>query len=249
MTDERQDQIVRRFTAEAPAFRDSPAQRDAARLERLVAFAAPQPEERAVDLASGPGIVSAALAARGAIVVAVDLTPAMLRLIDAPGVGRARATTERLPFPSGGFDLAVARSAFHHFDHPLAAAKEAARVLRHGGRLIIEDMVAAEDACERDTQEVIERLRDPVHARTLPLSEFRALLATAGFEVAAEAPAPLALDFDEWVDRTVRDKASRARARFLMETRIGATSGVRAWIEGDRLRFERPGMLIRAVRR
>ncbi|HKQ96484.1 MAG TPA: methyltransferase domain-containing protein [Candidatus Polarisedimenticolia bacterium] len=249
MTDERQDQIVRRFTAEAPAFRDSPAQRDAARLARLIAFAAPQPGERAVDLASGPGIVSAALAARGALVVAVDLTPAMLKLIDAPGVARARATAERLPFPSGAFDLAVARSAFHHFDRPMAMAREAARVLRHGGRLIIEDMIAAEDLRERDTQEVIERLRDPVHARTLPPSEFRALLAAAGFDLEAEAPAPLTIDFDEWVDRTVPDAASRARARYLMETRIGATSGVRAWIENDRLRIERPGLLFRAVRR
>ena len=240
---------MRRFTAEAPAFRDSPAQRDASRLERLMQFAAPQPGERAIDLASGPGIVAAALAARGAAVTAVDLTPAMLRLIDPSSALRVRGVTERLPFPGGLFDLAVARSAFHHFDHPLATMQEAARVLRRGGRLIIEDMTAAEELSERDAQEVIERLRDPVHARTLPQSEFEALLATAGFAMAGVAPAPLTLDFDEWVDRTVRDAASRARARFLLERRLGATGGVRAWKEGDRLRFERPGLLLRAVRR
>jgi len=240
---------VRRFTAEAPAFRDSPAHRDAARLERLIQFAAPQPGERAIDLASGPGIVSGALAAQGAAVTAVDLTPAMLRLIDPSTALRVRSVTERLPFPGGLFDLAVARSAFHHFDHPLATMQEAARVLRHGGRLIIEDMIAAEDLRERDAQEVIERLRDPVHARTLPRSEFEALLATAGFAIAGEAPAPLTLDFDEWVDRTVRDAGARARARFLLERRLGATDGVRAWREGDLLKFERPGLLIRAVRR
>jgi ubiquinone/menaquinone biosynthesis C-methylase UbiE len=74
----------------------------------------------------------------------------MLRLIGRHKVGRC-GLVERLPLSSGAFDLAVARSAFHHFDHPLATAREAARVLRPGGRLIIEDMVAAED-CERDAQ-------------------------------------------------------------------------------------------------
>lgn len=240
---------MRRFTAEAPAFRDSPAQRDAGRLERLMEFAAPRPGERAVDLASGPGIVAGALAARGAEVTAVDLTPAMLHLVEGGSVGRVRGLVERLPFPDGVFDLAVARSAFHHFDHPLAVLREAARVLRRGGRLIVEDVVAAEDLIERDAQEVIERLRDPVHARTLPRSEFEALLATAGFAIEATAPAPLVLDFDEWVDRTVRDAASRARARILLERRLGASGGVRAFREGERLRFERPGILLRAVRR
>lgn len=249
LADERQETIVRRFTDEAPSFRDSPAHRDVARVERLLAFAAPQPGERAVDLASGPGIVAAALAGRGARVAAVDLTPAMLRLIDAAGVERVRGLAERLPFPSGVFDLAVARSAFHHFDRPAEAAREAARVLRTGGRLIIEDMVASEDLRERDAQEVIERLRDPVHARTLPLSEFRAILGAAGLEVDGVAPAPLTLDFDEWVDRTVRDADARARVLALLTMRIGATGGVRAWKEGDRLRFERPGILLRAVRR
>jgi SAM-dependent methyltransferase len=173
----------------------------------------------------------------------------MLRLIDPAVAGRVRGVAERLPFATGACDLVVARSAFHHFDHPLATLREAARVLRPGGRLIIEDMVAAEDLRERDAQEVIERLRDPVHARTLPRSEFVALLATAGFDVTAEAPAALTLDFDEWVDRTVRDAASRARVRFLLEKRIGATDGVRARVEEGRLRFERPGLLLRAVRR
>ena len=240
---------MRRFSDEAPRFRDSPAHKDAARLDRLMEFAAVRPGERALDLASGPGIVTAALAARGAAVVAVDLTPAMLRLVDAAGAGRVVGLADRLPVGDGAVDLVVARSAFHHFDHPGVVMRECARVLRPGGRLVIEDMVAPEDLRERDAHEVIERLRDPVHARTLPRSEFAALLAASGFDAADEAPAPLSLDFDEWVDRTVTGAAARARAKFLLERRLGATSGVRAWVEDGRLRFERPGILMKAVRR
>jgi SAM-dependent methyltransferase len=213
-----------------------------------VAFARPIPGERGLDVACGPGLVAAALAAAGVRTTGVDLTLEMLRRFPPSGPPRVCALADRLPFGEARFDLVVCRNSLHHFLDPEPIAAEMARVLRPGGRLVIEDMVASEDLRERDAQEVIERLRDPAHARTLPRSEMLAIGRAAGLCFDGEEPRPLTIDFDEWIDRPAAPLAARERARGLMEARIGATTGVRAWVADGSLVFERPGILLRLVR-
>lgn len=238
-----------RFEREARDFARSPLHRDPERLRRLIAFSGAARGESALDVACGPGIVAAGLAAAGLTVVAVDRAAGMLREARGSGALLGRAAADRLPFGDGAFDLVVCRNSFHHFEEPGAVLAEMARVTRHGGRVVIEDMVAAEDLRERDAQEVIERLRDSAHARTLPGSEFRALAAAAGLRDPAETRFLLQVDFDEWVDRPRPDPARRARARRLMEERTaGPPGGLRSWVEGGRLRFERPSLLMKVVR-
>ena len=241
--------VVRRFEQEAGAFANSPVHRDPARLRRLVAWASPRPAERALDVACGPGIVLAALAKAGAFAVGIDVTPAMLREARDSGGARIAGDAALLPFADGVFDLVVSRNATHHIDDPARVFQECARVLKPGGRFVHEDMAAAEDLRERDLQESIERLRDSAHARTLPPSETRGLVVAAGLRLEAEEVFLLSLDFDEWVDRPRPPAEARARARWLMERRVGAApGGLRSWMEEGRLRFERPSLLLRAVR-
>jgi SAM-dependent methyltransferase len=241
--------VVRRFESEAGAFANSPVHRDPARLRRLMACAAPRPEERVLDLACGPGIVLRALAEAGASAVGIDLTPAMLREARGKGAALVAGDAAALPFADGAFDLVVSRNVTHHLPDPGAVFRECARVLRRGGRLVHEDMAAAEDLRERDFQEMIERLRDSAHARTLPPSETRRLLEEAGLCPEGAETFFLELDFDEWVERPHPAPEARARARWLMERRQGAPpGGLRSWTEDGRLRFERPSLLLRAVR-
>jgi SAM-dependent methyltransferase len=241
--------VVRRFEQEAGAFANSPVHRDPRRLRRLVSCAAPRPSERALDVACGPGIVLRALAETGAFAVGIDLTPAMLREAHDSGGALVAGDAASLPFADAAFDLVVSRNATHHLPDPAAVFRECARVLKPGGRLVHEDMAAAEDLRERDGQETIERLRDAAHARTLPPSETRALCAASGLRVLGEETFLLGLDFDEWVDRPRPSAEARARARWLMERRMDAPpGGLRSWMEAGRLRFERPSLLLRAVR-
>jgi len=246
---ERDGERSDRFEREARAFAQSPLHRDPERLRRLVEFSLASPGESALDVACGPGIVAAGLAAAGVATTAVDRSAGMLREAAKSGAARARAAAERLPFRDAVFDFVVCRNSFHHFNAQTSVMAEMARVARRGGRVVIEDMVAAEDLRERDAQEVIERLRDTAHTRTLPRTEFLALAHAAGLRAAAESRFLLAVDFDEWVDRPRPSPERRARARRLMEERAGAPAGgLRSWIEEGRLRFERPSILLRLVR-
>ncbi|MFR4483233.1 class I SAM-dependent methyltransferase [Sellimonas intestinalis] len=55
----------------------------------------------------------------------------------------------------------MSRLAFHHFPNPKRCFSEMARVLKTGGKLVVIDMEAAEEAL-RNTENEIETLRDPL---------------------------------------------------------------------------------------
>jgi SAM-dependent methyltransferase len=87
---------------------------------------------RLLDVATGPGHVAGAAAARGAVAVGVDISDEMLararRLY--PRVDFRRADAESLPFADGGFDAAVAAFLLHHVPSPARVVGELARVAR-----------------------------------------------------------------------------------------------------------------------
>ncbi len=58
------------------------------------------------------------------------------------------------------FDIVISRLAFHHFANPKRCFSEMARVLKPGGKLVVIDMEAAEEAL-RATEDEIETMRDP----------------------------------------------------------------------------------------
>jgi SAM-dependent methyltransferase len=91
---------------------------------------------RVLDVATGPGGVAAAAAARGAqSVVGVDLSPKMVALASSlhPGVEFREADAEALPFGAGAFDAVVSNFGIGHFPGPERALAEFARVLTRGG--------------------------------------------------------------------------------------------------------------------
>lgn len=110
--------------------------------ERLAREGLLQSGVRAVDLGTGTGTVARGLARHGCAVQALDVSASMLEaarwLATEAGLGIAfhEAPAERTGLPSGAFDLVVAGQCWHWFDRP-AAAREAARLLVPGGRLVI----------------------------------------------------------------------------------------------------------------
>jgi ArsR family transcriptional regulator len=98
------------------------------------------------DLGCGTGHAAAALAPFVARVIAVDRSGEMLhaakrRLRDLPNVEVRRGELEALPIADRELDSATLLLVLHHVADPAAALVEAARVLKPGGRLLIEDML------------------------------------------------------------------------------------------------------------
>jgi SAM-dependent methyltransferase len=95
----------------------------------------------AVDLGCGLGSELGYLARRGWRGFGVDLSQAALGRARAryPDVAFARADVTKLPVQSGSADLLLDRGCFHYLPAPARAryAQEAARLLRHGGLLLL----------------------------------------------------------------------------------------------------------------
>src|SRR5439155_12448422 len=85
-----------------------------------------------LDIASGPGYVASAAAERGAVVVGVDFSSAMVAAARKlhPGVDFREGDAETLPFGNGLFDAAVMNFGILHLGRPDQALVEAYRVLR-----------------------------------------------------------------------------------------------------------------------
>ncbi|NTX11974.1 methyltransferase domain-containing protein [Myxococcus sp. CA056] len=100
-----------------------------------------------VELGGGPGFVAEKLlelVPSGALHV-VELNPGMCVLAEARLGARARVhrcSVLETGLPDARFDLALARFVFQHLEEPLLAAREALRLLRPGGRLVVSELDA-----------------------------------------------------------------------------------------------------------
>ncbi|MFC6884342.1 MULTISPECIES: class I SAM-dependent methyltransferase [Actinomadura] len=92
---------------------------------------------RAVDIGAAGGGNTRVLAAHGWDAVAVDGSPAAVRLARARGVEAYEGDAAYLPLPSGHFDFAMALDVLEHVEDDRAAAAEMARVLRPGGTALV----------------------------------------------------------------------------------------------------------------
>ncbi|HEY7244797.1 MAG TPA: class I SAM-dependent methyltransferase [Xanthobacteraceae bacterium] len=198
-----------------------------------------------LDVACGPGVVTAAVARDAASVVAFDATEEMLEKARARcakaglvNVAFQRGDAENLPFADAQFDGVVTRLAVHHFVHPQRALDEMFRVLRRGGTAVIVDVVSSEDMRESNLQNAIERLRDPSHARMLPASELDICMARAGFRDIQHDTWDKSREFEEWmgiVNDPARAEPLRTVVRALAEA--GRTAGMGLSIKDDRIVF------------
>jgi SAM-dependent methyltransferase len=90
-----------------------------------------------LDLGAGTGLVGKATVRAGLAIelVALDVSPAMLSLVEAPSyVARHRAdATIELPFDDASFDGFLAAGLFEHVADPASTLSNAARVVKPGG--------------------------------------------------------------------------------------------------------------------
>ncbi len=97
-------------------------------------------EGRLLDLGGGTGRVAFAFRGMAGSTVVADAAWGMLRVARRrSNLLPVQALAEHLPFVDEAFDRIIIVDALHHFIDAAAAIREAARVLRRGGRLVIEE--------------------------------------------------------------------------------------------------------------
>lgn len=113
----------------------------------LPLFGLLDPSWTVADLGAGTGALSARIAPFVRRVIAVDSSAEMLAAlesrIDGPGGVESRpGDLEALPIDDASCDLAFMLLVLHYIVEPVEALREARRVLKPGGRLILVDMRA-----------------------------------------------------------------------------------------------------------
>jgi SAM-dependent methyltransferase len=174
---------------------------------------APRPGERILDLGCGDGVLTAKIAATGAIVVAVDAAPDMVAAAQAKGLDARVIAGQSLAFERE-FDAVFSNAALHWMRPPEAVLAGVARALKPGGRFV------AEMGGHNNTAAIQVAFRAVLAKRgieALSLSPwyfpsagaYRAKLEAAGFRVEDIAivprPTPLEAGFAAWLDTFCED--------------------------------------------
>ena len=175
-----------------------------------------------LDIACGPGYVAATAARRGATVLGLDFSPAMVAQAQQlhPGIEFREGDAEKLPCGSGLFDAAAMNFGILHLAQPQTALVEAHRVLRSGARFAFSVWCNPEEtigfqiilrAVELHGEPRVELPEGPPFFRYSDPEECKRGLTVAGFESPAvtkvaqiwRLPAGDGL-FDAMKDSTVR---------------------------------------------
>jgi demethylmenaquinone methyltransferase/2-methoxy-6-polyprenyl-1,4-benzoquinol methylase len=109
------------------------------RLEHMLRFVALPADVLLLDAGGGTGRVAAALRPHVREVVVVDASFGMLRQARRKGLTSVVAPAEQLPFADGSFTRIIMVDTLHHVAHQGETVRELWRVLRPGGRLVIEE--------------------------------------------------------------------------------------------------------------
>jgi SAM-dependent methyltransferase len=233
--DDVKSQAQARFGRFAQGYVESPSHAAGEDLDRLIELAAPQADWLALDVATGGGHTALKFAAYVGRVIAADLTPKMLDAArtftqeqNVSNIVFAAADAEQLPFADGVFDLVTCRIAPHHFPDCFRFVQECARVLKPGGRLLVEDHLLPDDERAARYIDSFERLRDPSHHRAFAGYEWQGMFLDAGLSVEhVETLTKSGVKMLPWAERQGSTLAVIERLQVMLTQ---APAAVAAWI-------------------
>jgi ubiquinone/menaquinone biosynthesis C-methylase UbiE len=113
--------------------------------KKVFAVAGIEQNKLAADIGAGTGFVTEGLIEKGLSVIAVDQSETMLaemksKFANFEGIEYRVGEAESLPIVDETVDYVFANMYLHHVESPLQAIKEAVRILKPRGKLIITDL-------------------------------------------------------------------------------------------------------------
>lgn len=114
------------------------------KIDEYLELAGAKKGDKALDVASGDGIVASRLAKRGCKVTAIDISPLLLfTRID--NVEYVAQDAEEMKYKKE-FDIVTIRNSLHYFPNPLQILKKIHHALKNGGKILIMEPVATEES-------------------------------------------------------------------------------------------------------
>ena len=236
---------VEQFSRRSNAYVACSALMDQADLDAVVGLLDLTGVERGLDVATGTGNLAMALSPHVKDVIGIDITPGMLKLAvqaarerGLDNINNLVGDVEHLPFRESEFDVVTCRFSFHHFPGHRMSLSEMARVLRPGGRLVIEDMLSSEDTAKGEYQNKMENLRDPSHIKHYKASEIERMLQEAGLVVVDMVGGSSDFDLEHWIGMADPPAWKVKSIREMMEASIaGDRSGLDVRLEDGKMVF------------
>ena len=112
-------------------------------------------------------------------------------------------------------------------------------MLRHGGLLILVDLISVGDPVKRATQNAIEERRNPSHVAARSSEQYQKLVTGAGLVIEGEQTTTFERELDEWLNDMQTDPASRTIVRGMMEAGLETdAAGLNARRQGNKLIFD-----------
>jgi len=241
-----QEHILDQFTRQAVPFATSAGIKDEEALRLVIEFSGAGPKDTLLDVACGPGIVVCAFAKVVAHASGIDVTPAMLEQARALQKEKGLANVSwhlgealPLPFPDASFSIVTSRFAFHHLLDPGATLVEMTRVCRPGGTVMLID--AAPPADKADAFNAMEKIRDPSHARALPLEEQQGLFARAGLPAPRITGYRLDTESEGLISRSFPNPGDDEKLRAIFRASLADDAlGMGSRRDGDLIRVSYP---------
>jgi 2-polyprenyl-6-hydroxyphenyl methylase/3-demethylubiquinone-9 3-methyltransferase len=156
-----------------------------------------------VDLGCGGGLLAPHLAGKGYRHIGVDFLQSALEQARAHGVDAVLADVTRLPFASGCADVVSAGELLEHVDDVPATVREACRILRPGGWLVLDTLNRTALATFMAVR-VAERLVPPIKgmhdpARFVPPDSLKRECARHGVSLEVRGIRPTLPSLARWV--------------------------------------------------
>lgn len=226
-----------RFGQFAAGYVSSVTHAKGAELDRLIEIAQPQPDWKVLDIATGGGHTALKFAPYVNHVEATDITPQMLEQVDQHIASKklGNITTkiedaEDLSYADNTFDLVTCRIAPHHFPNVPQFVREAARVLKPSGLLVMQDQLLPEDVAVAAIVEAFETMRDPSHHHAYTQAQWTMMFGDAGLSVEHTEEIIKRQQFVKWARLQGKDDTTITHLSHLVSN---ASAALRAWMQPD----------------